>query len=270
MGEGCAVWLYAVIRDDLRERLPSARGVAGERVRALVEGNLAAVVGSVGQRDFAAEQLARNLEDLDWLAGAARAHDAVVAAAAACGPVVPVRLATIFGHDDAVRGLLAARRDEFRATLDALAGRSEWGVKAYLDPDESVNAGNARSGPALSPGAAECAPGGTGSAYLLRRRAELAARRSAETSAREWARQMHDRLRGVSTASRLLRAQDPKLSGHKASMVLNAAYLVDEDRVERFRAVVEELIGWQPGLDVELTGPWPPYSFAVSAGARDG
>ena len=48
---------------------------------------------------------------------------------------MPVRLATLFGGEEGVRELLSSRRDDFYAALDAVTGRAEWGVKAYLDPD---------------------------------------------------------------------------------------------------------------------------------------
>jgi hypothetical protein len=43
-------------------------------------------------------------------------------------------------------------------------------------------------------------------------------------------------------------------------MVLNAAYLVDEERALAFGAAVEEL--GDDALCFELTGPWPAYNFA--------
>lgn len=45
-------------------------------------------------------------------------------------------------------------------------------------------------------------------------------------------------------------------------MVLNGTYLVDDDRADEFAAVVEDLGKQFPGIRLELTGPWPPYSFA--------
>jgi hypothetical protein len=46
-------------------------------------------------------------------------------------------------------------------------------------------------------------------------------------------------------------------------MALNAAFLVDDDRSTEFFERVNELRARYPSFDVELDGPWPPYSFAV-------
>jgi len=47
-----------------------------------------------------------------------------------------------------------------------------------------------------------------------------------------------------------------------AHMVLNVAYLLDDTRADDFAAAVAALADQHPGVRLELTGPWPPYSFA--------
>ena len=262
MSDSC-VWLYTVLPADSADRVDTPRGVDGERVRTVRGGELAALVGDVGGERFGSRALARNLERLDWLAEVARAHDAVVRTAAARGGVVPVRLATVFQDDDAVRALLVERRAEFVDVLEALTGRAEWGVKAYANPDAWAKA---------EVGAGEDSAGlaGEGSMYLMRRRAQLTARRRAEDEAARWSRAAHARLCELCTASRMHQPQNPQLSGRVAPMILNASYLVDQARVEDLRALVDELARQHEGLDVELTGPWPPYSFTALAGAHHG
>jgi len=51
------------------------------------------------------------------------------------------------------------------------------------------------------------------------------------------------------------------LTGKQAWTVLNGTYLVDRDRVEAFRATVASLQETTTGVELEITGPWPPYSF---------
>jgi Gas vesicle synthesis protein GvpL/GvpF/Gas vesicle protein len=88
-----------------------------------------AIVADVGDREYGQAALRRNLEDLDWLAGTARAHHAVLEAVAERGPVVPMRLATLFASDAGVTGTLAERADDFRKALSLISGRSEWGSR---------------------------------------------------------------------------------------------------------------------------------------------
>jgi hypothetical protein len=48
---------------------------------------------------------------------------------------------------------------------------------------------------------------------------------------------------------------------HLTGIVLSGAYLVDRDRIAGFRAAVATAAKSHPDLDVQFTGPWPPYDF---------
>lgn len=252
---GQGLWLYAVARDVPRDALITSRGVADGPVHCLDCDGLSAVVSPVDLAEFGAEALRHHLEDLDWLAATARAHDAVVTAThRAVAATVPMRLATVFLGDDRVRDLVVHHRAELEAALEALTGRAEWGVKVYADPDELE-----RAGAGTTPGTS--APG-SGAAYLRRRRAQLSAREDAERTAATHAGRVHDGCAGAAAAAVRHPPQDPRLSGRREWMVLNGAYLVDHDRARRFADTVADLDAGIPGVRVELTGPWPPYSFA--------
>ena len=44
-------------------------------------------------------------------------------------------------------------------------------------------------------------------------------------------------------------------------MVLNGIYLLDADRAAEFAAIARQFAAEHATLRVEITGPWPPYSF---------
>ncbi|MGK8501001.1 GvpL/GvpF family gas vesicle protein [Nocardia asiatica] len=256
MTDGLGVWLYAVTSGRGRSaELGELTGVAGEPVRSVVSDDLTAVVGSVPLEVFGEQPLRRHLEDLDWLEGTARAHDAVVSALVRHGPTVPLRLATVFLDDDRVRDLLEQRRADFAEALALVSGRTEWGVKAYGDR-AALTAAVAEAR------AAEGSAKGTGAAYLARRRAQLSAQETVERDAAERAEAIHTRLVHHAAAGRRQALTDPALSGRRDWLVLNGTYLVDDDRADDFAATVTALGAEFPGIRLELTGPWPPYSFA--------
>ncbi|MEU6645327.1 GvpL/GvpF family gas vesicle protein [Saccharomonospora sp. NPDC046836] len=250
MAEYPGRWLYVVTRRLASGALTDLRGVADEPVCTVEAAGLLAVVGAVNLAEYGEQALARHLEDLDWLAAAARAHDTVVAVVSrAASAAVPLRLATVCVGNERVRELLTERHAAFSAALALLAGRTEWGVKAYADPDSLTSQRRPASG-------------GTGTAYLQRRRSQLASREQAARLAAERAEQLHGTLAALAVAARLHRPQDPKLSGRRDWMVLNGAYLVDDARTGEFATVVDQLRTELPGVQLELTGPWPSYSFA--------
>jgi hypothetical protein len=248
---GLGVWVYAICRELDAEVLGGLRGVDGETPRVIGGDDLTAVVGSVDLDRFGADGLRRSLNDLDRLSAIARSHHLVVEAAATRQPTAPARLATVYEDDDGVREMLAGHRDALIGALDHVTGRQEWGVKAYVA---------ARSGPVDEP--AGPAPT-TGTAYLSQRRSALQAREASHRQVTTGAGALAERLAPLAVDVHRHRPQDPQLSGDNRAMVLNDAYLVDLDDAEAFARTVQRLADAHAELSIELTGPWPPYSFAV-------
>jgi hypothetical protein len=258
------VYLYGVSRGLDLVALGDIAGVAGEPVRGVDSDGLTALVSTVRLDEFGEQALRANLENLGWLEATARAHHDVVDRAAHAAPTAPVRITTVYRDDDRVLQVLREGRERFGLVLDRITGRSEWGVKAYAYPDQTrpedpggAEAATHASTPSTAGGAAE----GVGTAYLRRRQEQRHRREDAGRRAAEQAEALHAELEGRAVAVRQHPPQDPSLSGHAGTLVLNMAYLLDNEQVEEFLAVVRDIDGRTPGIDVEVTGPWPPYSF---------
>lgn len=248
---GPASYLYAVGDATLAEagELEALRGVDGAPVLAVTEGRLAAAVSPVSPDRFSEESLPKAMEDLRWLEDIARAHHGVVDALAGTRPVAPVRLATVYLREDNVRALLAARADELHAVLARLRGHAEWGVKAFAAP------------PTETPEPTDGGGHGPGASYLLRRRAERDRAAREHQLAAHTAERAHLELDRFAAASRRYPPQDPRLTGRRDAMLLNAAYLVPNRSTDALWRLVERWHG--PHLRLELTGPWAAYSFAA-------
>jgi Gas vesicle synthesis protein GvpL/GvpF len=202
----------------------------------------------------------RAVEDVDRVGQLARAHDRVLRVLSERTAVAPARLGSLYASREAVAAMLASRAAPLRTTLDQLTGRCEWGVKVYGAPAEAEDPGEA----AAAGGGAAGGPGQPGTAYLRRRRAEREARMASRDAAAELAVELHRAMGARAHAAVTRPPQHPKLSGVRAPMLLNAAYLVDVAHQEAFAAAVRDLAERHraAGVRVQLTGPWPPYSFA--------
>lgn len=256
MGELAATWAYAVAAAIQPEWLGGEPGVGGQPVRTVEAAGLAAAVTSVSLDEFGEEPLRRQLEDLTWLEAAAREHHRVIGNVARRGPVIPMRLATIYRSDAGVEAALAARREDFAAALARVTGRAEWGVKAYLAAAASP------AGPGRRP-PGSAAPG-SGAAYLRQRRQQVSAGRAARRTALASAEIIHAALGRLAAATALRPPQSAQLSGQAGQMILNAAFLVDNERAAEFGAAADSLAGQHSAVRLVLTGPWPPYSFAAA------
>ncbi|MER5382831.1 GvpL/GvpF family gas vesicle protein [Streptomyces sp. NPDC002688] len=221
-------YVYAICRPFPAALSAELAGVAGVPPKLLRHGDLIAVVGSVPEREFAAEPLRRRLEDVEWLEATARAHQGVVDSLTAVTSPLPLRLATVLRDDSGVRVMMEEHEEEFLRTLDRLDGRVEWGVKVY---------------------AKTAGPSG-----------------GARERTDEFTHRLHGTLSRCADQS-LVRTSPNPASPHAAEThVFDAAYLVpragSEEFVERVNASVRE----EPGVRVVLTGPWAAYSFTGSTG----
>ncbi|MGN6662959.1 MAG: GvpL/GvpF family gas vesicle protein [Solirubrobacterales bacterium] len=234
-------------------------GVDGRHVPIPIrEGDLTALASRVDLAEFGEEGLRENLEDVAWLEEKARAHEGVLDGVLARNTVVPMRLCTIYRGEDQVREMLRRERRGLAESLRHLHGRAEWGAKAIARPGALVRAAMERIGDG---GEADGASSGV--QYLERKRSQGRAREEAAAVAEELARAIHEPLAELAVEALLNPLQRPEVSGREGDMILNGVYLLDETDVERFRALAEELAERyrEEGVEVELSGPWPPYNF---------
>jgi Gas vesicle synthesis protein GvpL/GvpF len=103
---------------------------------------------------------------------------------------------------------------------------------------------------------------------MLRRRHDREVREAAHALAGDVAQQVHARLQDWALDAVTLPAQNRELSGHEGEMLLNAAYLIEADRVAELRDLVSELERRHEDIAarIELTGPWPAYNFVPDRG----
>jgi hypothetical protein len=247
MADG-VIWAYGVVPGT--QPPPGAAGLEGRPVQSISGGEVAVLASELPSSGYTEQALQERLEDLDTLAGLARAHDAVLELAHAEGDVLPFRMCTLYETPQAVRAMLATEGGRLHRALARLHGRAEWGVKAF----------------AASPAAAAAAPRpATGTAYLAARRAAREQAEAGRGALERAVADVHARLAERAAAAVMSRPQDRRLSGRREEMLLNGAYLVPRAENERFAELVHDLAReHEPrGLMIELTGPWPPYHFTA-------
>lgn len=255
--DAIATYVFAVCRTLDPATVAGLSGVADEApVRGLRFGTLTAVVQSVPAADFTDEAWRTRLADRDALERCARAHHDAVSAAAACGPTVPLPLATLYLGDERAETALKAEADRFHTVLRRIAHHAEWGVKVYA-PGPPADAPTARPAPPADRG--RPAPG-AGLAYLDRKRGIQQQRERRHEESLRIAEAVDAELRSVCAASRRLRPHGQELSGEPHPQVLNAAYLVDEERAREL-VVLARALSRRTGARIDVTGPWVPYSF---------
>jgi hypothetical protein len=159
--------------------------------------------------------------------------------------------------------MLEREHDYLVDALQRLAGHTELGVKVYAaaprtlrDQDNDLGA-RRREGPQAR----------AGGDYLRQRSAQLQRHADADAALEHACSEIHERLARLAVEAKLNPLQPPELSKREDQMLLNGVYLVAWDAFDEFREAVCRLSEEHgvEGLQVELTGPWPPYNFVNSS-----
>lgn len=218
-------YLYCLLKPAADPR--GVRGVAGEIVRSLTIGDVAAWVGDVASAPRATVDTAE-------------AHDTVLSAAlAGADAVVPARFGQVMADDETCRHRLDGRMDELRDSLDKVAGLVEMAFVAQL-----ASADDMPSPP----------PHTSGRAYLEGLREQI--RREDR-----W-RDRAERLRAVVREQAGDIVRDERLVVRAPTRVVTVSHLVPRAEVDEYRQRLGGL-RFEGALETLIVGPAAPGSFVT-------
>jgi hypothetical protein len=230
----------------------------------LTEGALAGVTSRVSLAEFDEAALPQRLGDAAWLEEKIRAHEQVLEGVLETTSVVPCRFCTVYRTEDDLRRFLSAHSESLVDALERVTGRVELGVKAFVDRERFAS-GSALQDESIRELSERVSGAEGGRAYMEGRRLEQLVTDELLRFKDNVAAELHERLRGMAVDGLQLPLQRPEVSGREEEMLFNGAYLVEgRTAFERELATLAEQHRVD-GVEVELTGPWPPYNF-VPAG----
>lgn len=243
------VYVYAIAPSQ-PER--AVRGIGGERVRWIREGQLLAAASDVPDEEFNEEALNAGLTDMQWLAPLALAHQEVNQQLyEASDALIPLAFGTIFRDDARVSEMLSQNAASLRERLKRVAGCSEWVVTVHATaaPDTASSEDVQRM-------QQQIAAASPGRAHLLRKQLTELERQVARELEAGAVASITEELRGV--ARELFVEPVPTVDTIERPLQ-RASVLVMRSDEDRFVKLVKGLQSeW---LSVALTGPWPPYRF---------
>jgi hypothetical protein len=264
---GVAYYTYAIgrPRPGILPLEQAIRGIDPRcSVRAVGCGEMVALVSDVSLAEFDLDTLGERLQSRPWLEMLAIGHQRVMTALFDSYTLLPLKICTLYTDEERIYDLLAANRTLFAATLDRLEGTSEWGVKFYCD-HTVLAAWSEQGAPQLQQLAAMTAAASPGARYMLEKRLKRAAEQLADEMARSETQAVATRLTEVTRAAQQNQPQPTAVHGHGDEMMLNGTYLLGDEELPAFMAVLDDLREHYEarGFSLELTGPWPAYSFSA-------
>lgn len=263
------VYLFCFARASAARDIAVAGLGGSDPVSTLEAGDAAAVFCAVSLADFQGELAERNLNDPAWVVPRACEHERVIEAVMTRSPVLPARFGSVFASKDALEAFLADRHPEISKFLESVADKEEWGLKAFVDAHKAGER-LLLSEPTLVKQFERLAES-PGTRYFQERRLRAEVTRHAEVWSCQMAEEIQSELAADAVSVCPLPILPRSFSERPDDMVLNCAVLLASRRVADFRYRAETLSArlGQHGVTIELSGPWPPYSFCPTLEPRE-
>ncbi len=250
-----AIYLFCLTRHDVLGTVHGSGMDARYPFSYRVFKDIAAVWSPVATEEFCGASAEENFRDLRWIGPRVCRHEEVVEQMMCYSPVFPTRFGTLFSALERLDTLLEGHYGRVADFLDYIADKQEWGIKVLLDRNKA-----ARSFVAAEILTATVSPGRN---YLQ----EKKKRAEGDRKSRDWARaniaEISSQL-GLSVEElRPLKVLPREVDDKNQEVVVNWALLVRKTRREDLLAEIKALESTylERGLTLELSGPWPPYSF---------
>lgn len=257
-----AVYLYCVARPGALAPIDGP-GVDGERPLDLIPfEDIVAVVSAVRIDDFLGPLAEARMRDLAWVGPRACRHEEVIERVMRVSPVVPARFATLFSSRETLATWLETHHDAISRALDRFAEHDEWAVKGTLDR-RNAEARFLAAALTRHEGVLSSSPGRR---YIEERKIQAGIGQELDT----WLKEVSARIaRALLDRAVEFREREVVPSGalnEEGARILNWAFLVSRSRVDNFNARLQRINAEhaQHGLVLDLSGPWPPYSFCPS------
>lgn len=228
-------------------------------VQAFDHAGLTAYISRVERKAFTGGEAEARLQDIAWVTRKAQLHQRILDALMRDGSLFPVPFGTVFSSLAKLAGAMDSGQRQITDALRRLQGCREWGVQIAMDRPAAIAARTAERVCHLP---RSTAAGSPGIKHLQRQRLKRQVMRDMDNWLNQWQTRLLHELKPLSAGfcdrKRLL------LEG----LICNWAFLVANERREMF---FERVRHWQTkgaeyGLQVSITGPWPPYSFCSGIG----
>lgn len=233
-----------------------------EELISLRYGDFYAVVKYVSESEFSEKNFKMNLSDIQWLETNARNHIGVINRLMENNTVIPFKFGTIFQAEASLQKFITDYSGSLAENFDQIRGKEEWTIKIFCNrvaliekiDDLSEEAAN------LEKQIMESSPG---RAYLLKRKKADLIEMEIDRICKCFGQECFDEFNRLSDSTNLNNLLPKEFTGREDTMILNATFLLNKDKVAEFQQIAATIRekDRNSGFFIEITGPWPTFSF---------
>lgn len=262
------IYLYCV-REKMENSSFSTKGIDGKgEVFSLPYHELEAVVSKVSPEEFGSEEVQKKAqEDLKWIKEKGVAHEKVIEEAMRKNDkilnVIPMRFGTIFEEKTNLEETLDKDYSKIKQVLEKIQGKQEWGVKVYLKDRKKFEDVIKEKNEAIKEKEKEIAALDEGMAFFMEEELKEIISKESEKELNNVVDTLFESLKKHTVNSIKNKLLEKELTGRPEPMILNAAFLILEEKIEAFKKKIEDLNQeiQAKGFCLEYSGPWPAFNF---------
>ena len=261
----CLLYTYCIIDYPTRKQLLLPNKTELGEVHPIAFQDVAALVSEVSPIEFNQQEIDKKTKDLSWLTDTATKHEQVLEHIMNTTIPIPMKLCTIFTSKKNVIEMLKQNYPQFKNNLRRIENKVELGVTAYCNLNilKTKLMQTSQKTMNLQKQISNTTPG---KAYFLKQELEELTATETRKQAQTLADEIFQKTKQTSEESVLNNPLSKEATQSTDDMILNAAYLVRKENVETFKTQFQEAKKHYNnfGVELKLTGPWPPYNFCQS------
>ncbi len=242
---------------------PSLQGRPGcDDIFFIESDGLYAAVKYVSENDYSGANIKKKLSDESWLDASVREHLKVIGLIMEEYTVIPFNFGTIYISEESLKSFIGKHATDLKKSLLYLANKEEWSVKAFCNTKRIIE-----NIVVLSQNVADIETQITmsspGKAYILKKKKIDILGKEISGIYNTVSKLVFTRMNELPDEFRLHTIPPEKASEDDDDMIINATFLLRKEKVDDFIALADSLLVAHEniGLSLEITGPWPPYSF---------
>ena len=175
-------------------------------------------------------------------------------------PVVPLRFCTIYKSQESLFNAIIPHREKILNFLDYTVDKTEWSVKIFCDKTIFMNNCDKDKEQPTMDNQSSLLPG---EAYLLAKKMRKVKEENFKQDLQMYLKDIDFTLSQFADSYRFLQCTDKSIHGRPLDMVMNTAFLVEQQAFNMFKDTLDMLAEKyrNEGLVFEISSPWPPYNF---------
>lgn len=162
--------------------------------------------------------------------------------------VLPMKFSTVFSDENEIISVMTKYYSQFIKLISQLENKVELGIKVFCHVDQLTSEYG-------EPEKIDTTGKSEAQIYMLKKFSLFKRNKAALEEIKSILREMHSQCKTISVQTKINKSRNENI-------LLNAAYLVDKNNIDKFKQIVNSYNIKNKNYALILSGPWAPYNFA--------